>query len=321
MLFGYARTQALYVCVRLGVPDLVGDEPVDVEELAARVAAHPPSLYRLLRFLASEGVFAEVAPGQFVGTRLSAGLREDAQLSLRYFVLMDGSEIYRAWGDALYSVQTGMSAFEHVYGKPHFAYLAENPDAAEVFNRAMAGSARARAAALLAFDWHAASKVADIGGGNGTLLAQLLTSRGQLRGVVFDLPHAADGARSVIDQAGLAGRCEFLAGDFFTDGLPPADVYILAKVLHDWDNAAAAAILRNCRRSLTDGGRLLLIEAIVPVDSDPSPVKLIDLQMLVVPGGRERTEAQWRVLLDDSGFELARIVPGDGINLIEARPA
>ena len=200
LLYGFARTQALYVCVRLGLPDLVGDEPVEVGELAARVSAHPPSLYRLLRFLASLGIFAEVAPGRFAGTRLSAGLREDAPLSLRYLVLMNGSEMYRAWGGALYSVRTGESAFEHVYGMPHFEYLAGNPEAAGIFNRAMAGDAAARVAPLLARDWRATRAVADIGGGDGSLLARLLTANGQLHGVVFDLPHAADGARSVIGQ-------------------------------------------------------------------------------------------------------------------------
>lgn len=321
MLFGFARTQALYVCVRLGIPDMVADEPVDVAELALRVSADPRSLYRLLRFLASAGVFAEVGPGRFAGTPLSAGLREDAPLSLRYLVLMNGSEIYRAWGDALYSVQTGKPAFTHVYGRQHFAYLAENPAAAEVFNRAMAGGAPARAAALLAFDWQAARTVADIGGGNGTLLARLLTAHSELRGVVFDLPHAADGARSVIEAAGLVGRCEFVGGDFRADRLPPSDVYVLAQVLHDWDDTDAVVILRNCRRSLPDRGRLLLLEAVVPVGSAPSPAKVLDLQMLVVPGGRERTEAEWCALLADGGFELSRIVPASGTHLIEAVPA
>jgi hypothetical protein len=321
MLFGFARTQAMYICTRLGLPDLIGDDPVDVDELATRVSAHPSSLYRLLRFLASLRVFAEAEPGRFTGTRLSAGLRQDAPLSLRYLVLMNGSELYRAWGDALYSVQTGKPAFEHVYGKSHFEYLAENPGAAEIFNRAMADAAAARAAALIGCDWTATRIVADIGGGNGTLLTRLLQAHDRLQGVVFDLPHAAVGAHSVIDKAGLAGRCEFVAGDFITDRLPPADTYVLAHVLHDWSDTHAAAILRNCRRSLPDGGRLVLLEAIMPVGPEPSPVKVLDLQMLVIPGGLERTEAQWGTLLHSGGFELTRIAPGSGTNLIEARPA
>jgi hypothetical protein len=319
MLFGFARTQALYVCTRLGLPDLVGADPVEVDELAARVSAHPSSLYRVLRYLASLGVFAEVAPRRFTGTRLSAGLREGAPLSLRYLVLMNGSELYRAWGDALYSVQTGKPAFEHVYGRQHFEYLAENPAAAEIFNRAMADSAAARAAALSGCDWAAEGTVADIGGGDGTLLTQLLLAHDQLQGVVFDLPHAGAGARSVIGKAGLADRCQFVAGDFFTDRLPPAGTYVLAQVLHDWADPDAAAILRNCRRSLPDEGRLVLLEAIMPAGPEPSPVKVLDLQMLVVPGGQERTEAGWRALLRGGGFELTRIAPGSGTNVIEAR--
>jgi SAM-dependent methyltransferase len=319
ILFGFARTQALYVCVQLGLPELIGDDPVGADQLAARVSADPSSLYRLLRFLASIGVFAEAGPGLFTETRLSAGLREDAPLSLRYLVLMNGSELYRAWGDALYSVRTGKPAFEHVYGKPHFAYLAENPGAARIFNRAMADAAVGRAAALSACDWSATRAVADIGGGDGTLLTRLLQAHDGLRGVVFDLPHAEAAARSVIEAAGLADRCEFVAGDFFTDRLPAADTYVLATVLHDWDDVHAAAILANCRRSLPGGGRLLLLEAVMPAGPEPNPVKVLDLQMLVIPGGQERTEAQWRTLLASGGFELADLIPGAGTNLIEAR--
>lgn len=320
MAFGYRRTQALYVCTRLGLPDVIADDPVDVGEVAARVAANPTSLYRLLRFLVSLGVFAEPKPGQFTGTPLSAGLREDAPQSLRYLVLMNGSEIYRAWGDTLYSVQTGKSAFEHAYGQPHFAYLAANPGAAEIFDRAMAGAAAARAAALMNCDWAATRTVADIGGGNGTLLTRLLQAHDKLRGVIFDLPHAAAGAHAVIGEAGLTGRCEFVAGDFITDPLPPADTHVLARVLHDWADPQAAAILRNCRRSLPDGGRLVLLEAIMPSGPEPSPVKGLDLQMLVIPGGQERTEAEWRTLLHSGGFELTRVTPASDTNLIEARP-
>jgi hypothetical protein len=322
LLFGFVSTQALYACVRLGVPDMVGDQPVEVSDLAARCSADRPSLYRLLRYLASIGVFAEVAPGRFTGTRLSACLRTDSPGSLRHLALMNGTEVYRAWAEALYSVQTGKPAFERVFGLPRFAYLLENPEAAEIFNQAMAGVAAAfRTVPLLAYDWRDVRTVADIGGGNGALLTGLLAAHSHLRGFVIDLAHAADQARSVITAAGLAHRCEFIAADFFTDSLPAADVYLLCGVVHNWDDAKSAAILSNCRRFLPDNGRLLLIETVVPEGPEPSFIKLFDLQMLVIPGGKERTESEFRALLKDSGLDLRRVVPADaGISLFEAGP-
>ena len=319
--YGFVRTQALYVCVRLGLPDLIGSQPIADDELAAQVSADPLSLRRLLRFLASFGVFAEVEPGRFAATRLSGGLRTNTPLSLRDLVLMNGSELYRAWGEALYSIRTGRSAFEHVYGKSHFAYLDEHPAAAKTFNQAMASGVDAKVAPLLAYDWDGIDAVADIGGGTGSVLVQLLKTNQRLRGVVFDLPHAAGKARATIGEAALTDRCEFVAGDFFTDRLPAADVYVMAQILHDWDDAHAAPILDNCRRSLGDRGRLLLVEQILS-DSPDRGILALDLQMLVILGGRERTETDWRTLLRAGGFDLQRIIPmNTPFNLIEATPA
>ncbi|MDE3097632.1 MAG: methyltransferase, partial [Chloroflexota bacterium] len=259
-------------------------------------------------------------PRRFAATPLSQALREDAPHSVRHFLLMNGCEIYRAWGEAAHSVRTGSPAFERVFGASHFDYLSEHPEAAAVFNRAMAEGAAGRAAALIDYAWEGISTVVDVGGGDATLLTRLLAAHPQLRGVAFDLPHAREAAEATIGAAALDGRCAFLTGDFFADPLPPADAYLLAQILHDWDDDRAGAILRNCRRSLGDRGRLLLWEAIVPEGPEPHPAKLIDLQMLIVPGGRERTETEWRQLLAESGFRLTRTIPAGAGAVLEAVP-
>jgi SAM-dependent methyltransferase len=231
-----------------------------------------------------------------------------------------GAAPYRAWGEALYSFRTGRPAFEQVYGEPYFDYLAAHPEAGDVFDRAMAGGAQARVTALRGYDWSGVSTVADIGGGTGSLLTSLLTEHQTLRGVSFDLPHVAAKAADSFAAAGLAGRSEALGGDFFTDALPRADAYVLSSILHDWDDEHGLAILRNCRRSLPDHGRLLLLEHVVPPGSAPSWSKHLDLHMLILLGGKERTEAEWRLLLGETRFRLVRVEPGAGTDLLEAVP-
>lgn len=311
------RTQALSVIAKLGVADVLTSTPMDVSEIARRVSAHEPSLYRLLRFLATEGVFAEVEPRRFTETALSNGLRTDAPVTARWLAIMLGSEQYRSWGDALHSFMTGEPAFDQVYGSGFFDYLAEHPDASGTFDRAMAAGSQGRVADLLSYDWTGIERVADIGGGNGAALGVVLASNPHLRGVLFDLPTVVVAADEVLRDAGVLDRCDIVGGDFFTDSLPPADVYVLSQILHDWNDERASAILRNCRRTLADDGRLLLVEGIVPDGPEPDFGKLFDLHMLVLVGGKERTESEWRALLAQERFEFRQVTP-DG--LIEARP-
>ncbi len=318
MLAGFMRTQALSVIAKLGVADVVSTEPMDVADVARRVAAHEPSLYRLMRFLATEGVFAEVEPRRFTETALSNGLRVDAPITARWLAIMLGSEHYRGWGEALHSFMTGKPAFDQVYGRGFFDYLAEHPDESSIFDRAMAAGTQGRVAALLGYDWTGVARVADIGGGNGAALAVVLSSHPHLRGVLFDLPTVVEAANDVLGAAGVLDRCDIVGGDFFVDTLPPADVYVLSQILHDWDDERAGAILRNCRRGLADNGRLLLVEQTVPEGPEPSFGKLFDLHMLVLLGGKERTATEWRALLAQERFELQQLEP-DG--LIEASPA
>lgn len=322
LLGGFMQTQALAVVARLGVADIVDDEPVHVTELAARIGAHPASLHRLLRMLAGIGVFDEVEPGSFIATRLSDGLRTDAPESVHHLAIAFGNEHYQAWGEALYTFQTGLSAFEHLYGEPYFEFLARHPEEGENFDRAMAGGALKRSAALMSsYDLSGISTLADIGGGNGVLLSSVLAVNTHLQGVVFDLPHVAAKAAALIEGAGMGDRCIAVGGDFFSDPLPRADAYVLAHILHDWDDNRALDILRNCRRSAPASGRLLLLENILPEGSQPSWAKQLDLHMLVLLGGKERTESQWCQLLDEADFRLVRVTAATGTHVLEAEPS
>jgi SAM-dependent methyltransferase len=319
LLGGFLHTQAIATAAKLGVADILGEEAMPVGELAARVDANPSALHRVMRLLASLGIFSEAAPGLFVGTPLSDELREDRPDSLRYMAMLRGGATYLAAGEMLLSVRTGEPAAETVFGMPFFDYLATHVEASDVFNRAMAGGANAPTVAV-DYDWSGASRVADIGGGNGSLLSAVLGAHAHLHGVIFDLPHVVPDARLVLEQAGLSERCEVVGGDFFTDALPRADVHVLARVLHDWDDEQALAILRNCRRSIAADGRLLVVEWVLPVGDEPSYGKLLDLIMLTLVGGKERTEAEWRALLQAGGFELVDVTEAAATSLLEAAP-
>ena len=321
LISGFLRTQAVAVVAELGVADLVGDEPVGVDELARRVGADPDALFRVLRLLAGAGVFAARPGRAFVRTPLSDGLRSDAPLSARHLARLFGTDGYRAAGELLRAVRTGGPVAEDVFGMAFFEHLARDAAAGERFNLAMAGGAAARAAAALAHPWHDVGVVADIGGGTGGLLSVVLEAHPHLRGIVFDLPHVVPAARRALDEAGLAGRCRVVGGSFLEDPLPAADVLVLAQILHDWPDPEAVAILRACRAALAPGGRLLVLEQVVADGDGPGFPAALDLLMLVLLGGRERSGEEWRALLAAGGFALVRITPARGTNLLEAAPA
>jgi hypothetical protein len=317
LLCGFMRTQALAAAARLGLADFVSDEPTEFGELARQVGAHEPSLYRLLRALSSDGVFAEVEPGRFVRTPLSDGLRSDAPLTDRWIAIAFGAEQYRGWAESFHSFCTGDPGFDRAYGLPYFDYLEQNPDASAIFNRAMGAGTRSRLAALVEHDWTDVRYVVDIGGGNGTTLAAVLAANPHLTGAVFDLPSALAGAPPVLAEAGVTNRCELVSGNFFTDPITPADVYVLSQILHDWDDERAATILRNCRNSIPDDGRMLVLDAVVPSGPEPHFRKLFDLHMLVLLGGKERTYDEWQTLFATTGFKLSSIRAAGSSNLIE----
>jgi len=265
------------------------------------------------------GVFTQPEPG-VVGLTDVGELLVEGPGSTRHNAIFFGDLTYRTWGGALQSARTGRPVFDELYGAPFFDYLAEHPDDAETFNRAMEGGAAARLPPLLERDWRGVRTVVDVGGGNGSVLRVLLEVNDHLRGIVFDLPSVARSAEREIDEDGLAERCTAVGGSFFDEAPAGGDVYLLAQILHDWGDDDAVRILRRVREAMPDDALLLVLELIVPEDDRPHPSKLIDLQMLVLLGGRERTRTQWAELLRRGGFELGDITEGVRASVIEARP-
>jgi hypothetical protein len=321
MLSGYWVSQALYVAAKLGLADLVKSGPQTAAEIAKASGAESGSLFRLLRALASLGVFAETADGRFEQTPLSAALQSGAPESKRALAIMMGEEHYRAWGGLLGSVETGKPAFELLYGMPIFDFLAGHPEQAAIFDEAMTGIHGQEAAAILdAYDFTGIERLVDIGGGNGSQLVAILERYPQLQGTLFDLPGVVDRANARIQAAGLAQRVHLVAGDFFHSVPPGADAYLLRHIIHDWDDSKAISILQNIHEALTDDGRVLVVESIIPRGNEPSFAKLLDLTMLVIPGGLERTKAEYELLFGRAGFRLAHVTPtSQEISIIEAR--
>lgn len=322
MMTGYWVSQALYVAAKLGVADLLVEGPQSVEHLAAATQAHAASLRRLLRALASVGVFTETSPGAYALTPLAALLRTGTPDSMRALAIMYAEEQYRAWGNALHSVRTGETAFNQQFGQSYFEYLAQHPDADRVFNQAMSGwTTQVVGAVIDAYDFSPFRAIVDVGGSYGTLLAAILQSNQTANGILFDQPHVAAAAKAHLESAGVAERCQAVGGDFFVEVPPGGDLYLLAQILHDWDDARSMGILRQCRRAMPTHGKLLVIELVLPPGEEPFFGKWLDLHMLVLLGARERTEEEYRALLNAAGFELGRVIPTRaGPGIVEALP-
>lgn len=319
LLGGFMITQAMGVAARLGIADLVAERPRTVAELAAETGVNADRLARVVRALASVGVFT-TEEGLVQTTAVGDLLCSNATGSLRALATSFSGEHYRAWTDAFETVLTGEPAFPRVFGSPYFDWLAEHPREAGVFNRAMAAGSGLRRATLVERDWAAVETVVDVGGGTGSLLTAVLVAHPHLRGVVVDLPHVRDGALATIAQAGLEARCTFVEESFFERVPEDADVYILSHILHDWDDEQATAILRVCRAAVRPASRLLIVDAVLRPGDEPDWVKVIDLHMLVMLGGRERSESEWRALLADGGFALDRVVLSGPGTIVEATP-
>jgi len=322
MMTGYWVTQALYVAAKLGIADLLSDGPLSCDELAGRSGTHAPSLRRTLRALASVGVFSEVDPGRFTLTPLATLLRTGDPHSVRALAIMYAEEQYRAWGDFLYSVRTGQPAFEHQFGMDVFEYFARNPHASAMFNEAMSGLTTQVAAAVAAtYDFSSCATIVDVGGNRGTVLAAILQRHSGSRGILFDRPHVVATAGEVLVAAGVEDRCTIVGGDFF-EALPPGgDAYLLASILHDWDDDRCVEILRRCRQAMPDTGTLLIVEFVLPPGNEPFVGKWVDLHMLVMASGRERTEEEYAKVLRAAGFHLKRVRPlPNGQSIVEAVP-
>lgn len=317
--------QALCAAARLGVADLLERGLCTVAELARELAVHEGALYRLMRALASRGVFEETAPGSFRNTELSHLLRTGVPGSLRPSFLYWGTELYyRSFGEMLYSIRTGEPAREKLTGMSGWEYMRQNPELARIFDDAMTSLSELASPALAAaYDFGAWGSVMDVGGGNGILLSHVLRAYEGLRGVLADQPHVLERARQRGFLGGeLAARVRMQPCDFFR-GIPEGcRAYLMKSVIHDWDDERARAILGNCRQAVPTDGALLLVEHVLPAGNLPSAGKFVDLVMLVMTGGRERTVEEYRDLLAGSGFRLNQVIPTAAeFAIIEAIPA
>ena len=323
LIFGFRVTQALHAAAELDIADLLAGGPRSADDLAAASGAHAPSLYRVLRLLASEGVFAQTPDGRFALTPLAEALRRDAPGSLRPMVLFNAGEtLWRSWGHLLHAVRTGGPAFDHTHGTDLFTYFRRHPDEWAIFDQLMTTQTAPITRAVAAvYDFSPFGTIVDVGGGRGALALGLLGAYPNLRGIVFDQPAVAAGAQQAIEAAGLTGRCAAVGGDFFAAVPAGGDAYLAKFILHDWDDARCIAILRACRRVVPAGGRLLVIELLIPPGDTRSYAKSQDVNMLVNLTGRERTAAEYAALYAAAGFALTRTIPAQGeLHVIEGVP-
>jgi ubiquinone/menaquinone biosynthesis C-methylase UbiE len=318
---GCFQSQAVYVAAKLGIADLLKTRPLPVSELARKTSTHERALYRLLRCLASLGVFRETDTKVFELTATAELLASDHPGSMRDAAIFMGEPWHwSVYGEMLYSVKTGKVAWERVHGKEVFPYFQDHPEEYEIFNRAMTSfSTNTLPAIVEAYDFTGVKRLADIAGGHGMLLTGFLKANPELKGLLFDLPQVIEGAPALLEKEGVADRVELKTGDFFESIPGGADAYMMKFIIHDWDDDRALKILRNIHHVLPHDGRLLLVEMVVPAGNEPHFSKIQDLEMLVSPGGVERTPDEYRDLLAQSGFELRRIIPTKSpLSIVEA---
>lgn len=323
MLTAKWLSTAISTAAILGIADHVAvDQPVTVADLAAATKTNESALYRLLRALSSVGIFSELEDGRFAHTPLSVPLRSDAKPCVRNMAMMLMEDWHlKVWAEMPWSVQTGQPAPLKVYGMRGFDYFSAHPEAGVVFNHAMTDMSTAEAPLVAAaYDFSGFTHIIDVAGGLGMLLASILEKTPGLRGTVFEMPYFIEQVRSSPILAPYTDRCDVVGGDFFVS-VPPADCYIMKHIIHDWEDEKAVAILENCRASIEPGGKLLVVERVVGARNVPQFAKLMDLEMLVAPGGLERTEDEFRALFKAAGFRLDRVIAGVGPQeIIEGSP-
>ena len=323
MLFGAQMQRSICVAARLGLPDLLTGKAQTAQELAAKSGTHAPSLYRLLRTLASIGIFAETADNKFALTPISTLLRSDTPNSMRDFAVMMGEDwLWQAWGELPYSVMTGDVAHEKAQGMSSFEFFQKNVEAGKVFNAAMTNFTRAIIPAVVqAYDFSRLGTLVDVAGGHGLLLSGILKANPHLHGILFDLPFVIAGARDLLSEEGVSNRVELVSGDFFQSIPAGADAYMMKHIIHDWDDDSSTRILKNVRSAMSENGKVLIIEMVVPQSSEPSPSKALDILMLVMEGGKERTRDEYAELLKAAGFRLTAVIPTSSpYSVIEGQP-
>jgi hypothetical protein len=323
LLAGANITGAIACLAQLGVPDLLESGPKSADDLAAAIKADPQALYRLMRATASVGVLSEGPDHKFSQTPLSAVLRSNANPSLRGFAQMHAREWHgMGWAHLEYCVRTGKQALDKVYGSPTFEYLRQRPEESQIFNQAMTDLSSSDAPAVAeAYRFDNIHSIVDVGGGHGSLLAAILTRNPHMKGTLFEEPHVTEGAKNGLLKP-LLDRCTLASGDMFSSVPAGADAYIMKHIIHDWPDEACAKILRACHKAVNPGGVLLVVDNVIQPGNEFAPGKFLDLQMLIFPGGRERTEKEFRELLASSGWRLTRVIPtAAGDSIVEAAPA
>jgi len=303
---GFRVTQTIHACVDLGVPDLLAAGERTSDDLADASGADPSALYRLLRALASLGVLHEADGRRFSLTELGQPLRSDVPGSLRGWVRLQGRDhLWRSWGNLANAVRAGENSFRMVYGTDVWAWRADHPEDSAIFDDAMRSlTGGANAAIQAAYDFGRFGTIVDVAGGNGTFLAALLSAFPHLRGVLFDQPHVVSGATPVLEASGVLDRCEIVGGSFFSAVPEGGDAYVLKLIIHDWEDEECIAILGACREAMGRDAVVLVIERDLGPPNENPAAKLSDLNMFVMPGGRERTVDEYAVLLDRAGFRL-----------------
>ena len=327
MLTAYWKSQAIFAAIKLGIPDMLAGETKSSGQLATDTNAHQPSVYRLMRALCALGLCTEVSRDMFELTPSGDILRTGAPDSLHYVALFFATQVSDQWSHLAASVHAGQTASKLITSAGPFDEFAHDRQAAEIFHKAMMELTRMNAGALVAsYDFAKIGELIDVGGGHGEMLCAILRKNPTMRGVIFDLPHAGPGASRTIEEAGLGDRCRIVTGSFLDSVPPGADAYLLKSVIHDWDDERAIKILTNCRQAMKPEARLLLIEQIMPqrleATAQHETVAMLDLTMMLGPGGRERTQAEFTALLSGARFKLEKVIPTPTPHsIIEAVPA
>lgn len=312
----------VYAAARIGLADQLANEPRSAAELAGPMRMHAPSLHRLMRTLAGLGILTERDAQRFALTPLGEALKTGAPGSARSTLIAFGGIFWHGWEQIVYSLETGKTGFEKAHGMPIFEYFRQHPDDASHFSAAMVGFHGDEPPAVAeAYDFSSFAKVVDVGGATGNLLAAVLSRHAGPHGVLFDRPHVVTEAPALLKARGIEGRVTIEAGDFFETVPAGGDAYLLSHIIHDWDDERCLTILGHCRKTIKPDGRLLLVETVLPAGDTPHPGKVLDMVMLVFPGGRERTEAEFATLLGKAGFRLSRVVPtASAVSVVEAVP-
>ncbi|AUS99555.1 methyltransferase [Nostoc sp. CENA543] len=319
-IHAYWMSRCVYVVAKLGIADLLSESPQHCDTLAKATDTHSDALYRILRALASVGIFAEIKPRYFALTPLADNLQTNHPESVRAMAILRGEEhYYKSWGDLMYSLQTGDSAFERLYGMDLFEYNDQDSTQGEIFDRAMAESEEENTLILEAYDFSSIDKLADIGGGKGLSLATILQAYPSMTGILFDRPDVVERAKNSWDLA-LQNRCKFIGGSFFEDIPTGADAYILKHIIQDWDDERSLTILQGCHQAMTPQSRLLVIDFVIPPGNEFYGSKFIDVNMLVMcPGGRIRTEEEFHKLFKAAGLKITQIIPTESeVSIIES---